>query len=267
MNSSVPEQAIFYYISQMFNAVNNYADESIFGKKKFHFDIFLPDCNAAIEYDGARWHKIEKVATNDWTKNILCLKSNTHYVRLRESGLPEMPLCSTIQVDVKGKYDNYNFLEKPIKDLLEELYSKYKKFAIRTPSEIDVNISRDLTAFIGALAAKDSDKSLAKLFPDAWKQWDYEGNGELTPENIHAYSKVPIRWVCPCCKKKWVQPLNERTKHNTTLNGVRQLSNTCENRCNANGIPRERNIYYLKNTPNYRNIGITKKTRMLMSIR
>ena len=52
LQSSFPEQALFFYIKQLFpNAVNKY----IYSGQK-EIDIYIPSLKIGIEHDGVNWH-------------------------------------------------------------------------------------------------------------------------------------------------------------------------------------------------------------------
>lgn len=53
--TSFPEQAIYFYIRQVFpDSLNNYCDFSPTGME---LDIFIPSIKTGIEYDGIVWHR------------------------------------------------------------------------------------------------------------------------------------------------------------------------------------------------------------------
>ena len=54
-HTSFPEQAIFFYIAKSFpKAINSFRPEWL--KKEGEIDIYIPEINLGIEYDGGRWH-------------------------------------------------------------------------------------------------------------------------------------------------------------------------------------------------------------------
>lgn len=57
----------------------------------------------------------------------------------------------------------------------------------------------------------ESRNSLTIRFPEIAKEWDYEKNGELRPENISAGSHKSVFWVCPICKHSYPMRVCNRT--------------------------------------------------------
>ncbi len=51
-------------------------------------------------------------------------------------------------------------------------------------------------------------------WPELAKEWDYEKNGELRPENISSSSTIKVWWKCEK-GHEWVQSINRRTSQNT----------------------------------------------------
>ncbi len=54
-------------------------------------------------------------------------------------------------------------------------------------------------------------KTLAEAFPDIAKQWDYEKNGNLTPDTVSSGSHMDIYWICPICHKSYKKKICNRT--------------------------------------------------------
>ncbi|MCM3441482.1 zinc-ribbon domain-containing protein (plasmid) [Metabacillus halosaccharovorans] len=55
------------------------------------------------------------------------------------------------------------------------------------------------------------ENSLAHLYPSIASEWDYDMNGELTPENISAHSNSEVFWKCPNCHSSYDNSFNART--------------------------------------------------------
>lgn len=54
--------------------------------------------------------------------------------------------------------------------------------------------------------------SLATLFPDVAKEWNYEKNGEIIPENLTAHSGMKVWWKCLICETEWEAYVSNRVK-------------------------------------------------------
>lgn len=62
LHTSFPEQAVFYYIKKVFPlAENKYT--TVF-ENRMELDIFIPELNTGIEYDGSYWHSEDAFERN-----------------------------------------------------------------------------------------------------------------------------------------------------------------------------------------------------------
>ncbi len=65
-------------------------------------------------------------------------------------------------------------------------------------------------------AGKISSKGVNDLktkYPDIAKEWDYEGNYPVKPEDVLPKSNIKRWWKCSKCGKKWQSTPNARTRH------------------------------------------------------
>lgn len=122
LQTSFPEQAVFYYVKQYFPDAKNRCKE-----QGFEIDIFIPSINVGIEYDGKRWHK--NIYNKDILKGEKCKQSGILLVRIRETGLPEIDNC----LSIKRKGWNNKSLENCIKEL----------FAVLKIPDAKINIDAD----------------------------------------------------------------------------------------------------------------------------
>jgi len=52
--------------------------------------------------------------------------------------------------------------------------------------------------------------------PEIAKEWDYEKNKPLLPNQIHAGSNKKVWWICSICGKSWQATISSRTHYNRT---------------------------------------------------
>ena len=120
--TSYPEQVILYYVRKLFPLTQNR-----FNDLGFELDIYIPNYNIGIEYDGVAWHKSKK--ENDNKKNNLCQEQGVELYRFREAGCPSLNGIST-DISV-GKYSIQNVLDACTK--LFEIFFQ-KKYISHIPS-------------------------------------------------------------------------------------------------------------------------------------
>ena len=80
LQSSFPEQAVYFYIKKCFSDAIN-GDRKII--KPYELDVYIPSVRVAIEYDGQAFHVKE---AKDQKKNQLCREKCIRLYRIRELG-------------------------------------------------------------------------------------------------------------------------------------------------------------------------------------
>ena len=192
-HTSFPEQCIYYYIKQCFpNAINSYKIKSC-----TEIDIFIPELNIGIEYDGVAWHKnIQK----DEKKDQLCIEKNIMLIRIREKGLPELKTSCCYFVTP----NEIKELETTITFIIKE------KLHITAPQNID--IQRDYIEIYSQYITLKREKSLACLNPELIEEWDFERNGNLTPEKVTTGSGIKVWWNCKKCGLKFQAVIYDRAR-------------------------------------------------------
>ena len=177
--NSFCEQAFYFYIKQVFpDAINS--DQHI----GMELDIYIPSKKVAIEYDGQPWHKTKRKYKLDLKKNILCLNNNITLIRIREPKLKELPNC--IIFNREDTETNLS-LDKVIIETLQYL----------NVSSIHVDTAKDAPDILSQYAQKKYKNSLAYLYPNIAKEWDYAKNGKLTPDKVNKASRFKVWWKCP----------------------------------------------------------------------
>ena len=185
LRTSLPEQAIYYYVSKVFNdAINTYKPEGFNGKE---IDIYIPSINLGIEYDGIAWHKKSE---RDLEKNKLARQNKIDLIRIREKGCPI--LGDEVHCIETDKYDfNLLFIEQPIKLLLEYIEEKYG-----VPCHCDIDVIRDYDTIFESLNLSSKENSIEITHPALMKEWDYERNGSSLPNMFVAGSEKKVWWIC-----------------------------------------------------------------------
>lgn len=180
MSISFPEKAIVYYISKIeTNIIESYKPEFLGGKE---IDIYLPNKNIGIEYDGSAWHKNK---SRDIKKNNLCNENNIKLIRVRENGCPMLDNSS---IDYYfEKTESFSNLNEIIYKIIYDLYKV----------KIDINIEKDRFEIYRIVNYSIKEKSLESMYPDIAKEWDYEKNDNLKPSQFYSHSSKRFWWICP----------------------------------------------------------------------
>lgn len=170
--TSFPKYAIMYYLQKYIKNIKH-----SYKKFGFELDIYLPDLNIAIEYDGKPWHqdKIDK----DIEKNKKCKELGIKLYRLRA----ELDSLNDYSVDILCTKKSES-LNKSIEILLKEILNVDEK----------INTEKDRFEIEKNRRFKRKKNSLATIRPDLAAEWHQTKNGNLKPENILPQSSKKVWW-------------------------------------------------------------------------
>lgn len=180
---SIPEKAILFYLRKIFNDVEeNYRPGFLGGRE---IDIFIPEIKLGIEYDGERWHSD---VSKDIDKDKECRKNGISIIRLREPNCPPIKDAIITPKPIM----NGNHMTEPIKKLLGFIEDNY-----HVNTDVNVDCCRDNAEICKTLIDGTDSKSLAELYPEIAKEWDYKKNYPLTPDKVAAHAGKKAYWICP----------------------------------------------------------------------
>lgn len=197
---SFPEKTIYYYVKKYYpNSVENYKIQQLENKE---LDIFIPELNVAVEYDGCLWHKDSE---KDIRKDIICESLGITVIRIREKGLPALNSSSIIYNIIPSK-DNFEYL----KECVEWILSYIKC------DNIDINIERDNDKILELMHLARKKNSILEAMPEIKNMWDYTKNGNLTPDMFSIGSEKIIYLKCTKCGKSYQIKVKDAYRKRTT---------------------------------------------------
>lgn len=183
--TSLPEIRIYAELAYIF--------EDACWRDKFQgieVDIMLPSLNIGIEYDGSYWHT--KKRNKDIDKNIQLANKNILLVRFREMPLKKIEEID-ILVDGKLKKEHLDdFLDLVISKCDESFRERINKYKEQSNFCNDTEYNRIVSFLPNPLP----EKSLGHLFPEVSKEWDFQNNYPLRPENVSPHAGFSVQWVC-----------------------------------------------------------------------
>ena len=189
-HTSFPEFALLYYLRKCgLDAVHAYR------KKGYELDIYIPSKRVAIEYDGYYWHKSK--IENDLAKNLKCEDDGIKLYRIREGLFP----LNSSSIDF--------VIQKNQKDLPEKIAEIIQQIIGTT---IIINLEQDFISIEQLREHTEKEGSILFINPKIAKEWNYEKNGNLRPEQFAAYSSKKVWWKC---KKghEWQETLANRSNN------------------------------------------------------
>ena len=218
--TSFPEQAIFYYLKRVTNAYNRYLFDN-----KTEIDVFLPDYNIGIEYDGYYFHNNKKSIEKEERKNSILKNAGITLIRVKET--KEEKFSDTDRI-VYIRNNGYS----SIQDMIERLVFKLRNI-VDIGVGIDVDIERDSSDIYSQYIESEKSNSLACLRPDLAKEWHPTKNGFVKPDMISVSSGKKVWWF-GSCGHEWQMSVENRSKGSScpycsgkrVLKGYNDLSTT-----------------------------------------
>ena len=207
----------------IYSEIKYFFNESKLEEKinKFNVDIFIPEINLIIEYDGCFYHKNRYIEDINKTNNLINLKYKV--LRIRE-------IDKNIKLNKINNWDIiYNYTSKNELFLIKDIF-KYilSNFLLNEKLKIKLNNYLNINNFINNIFYKEI---LNKLpFPQYEKtleyycknnnmqylldEWDYEKNGNLTPDKVYTFSHKTVYWKCKKYNHVWLSIIHNRTRGN-----------------------------------------------------
>ena len=198
ISTSFPEQAVFFYIKELYpSAINRY------DKEGFEIDIFIPQYEIGIEYDGQYYHES---SDRDNKKDAMASERGITLIRIREPKCPELNGSS---VRIHREDMSIKGLETAIIETIS-----YIGMLTGNNSCINVSILRDEIEIENLTEKTYKPKSLMSMYPEISVDWNNEKNGYIKPEQISYGSKKNVWWKCHICGYEWKTSPNSRTNGN-----------------------------------------------------
>lgn len=199
---SIPELRIFCELKALFENVQHRA---IIQKREV--DIFIPEFNIGIEFDGIYWHG-EKHEKDE--EKYLALSSMICLIRIREEGLP---LSGHNDIRVKKRDMNISAIKKILKLILKNtsnLPDEIKKKIDSYMGRIDWFANSYFNDLYSKRKHVEFEKSLSYLYPDIANEWHPTKNDALLPEYFTHGSGRKVWWEGKC-GHEWQDSILHRT--------------------------------------------------------
>ena len=175
LQTSFPEQAIYYYIKKLFpDAINGDRHLGI------ELDIYIPSKKFAIEYDGIFWHKDKK---RDEKKNNICKDNKILLLRVREEKNCSWTENNYLKIIYCNGTDSS--LEESIKMIISYL-----------GKNLSIDLNKDRTDIYSSFIMSQKEQSLLSINSEVAKEWNYEKNGSLKPDMVSVNSNKKVWWKC-----------------------------------------------------------------------
>ncbi len=180
--TSLPEQGVAFYL-EIICKVEQRA--KISGKE---IDIYLPEYNIGIEYDGKRYHT-SRSQNKEKEKDMKLLESGVRLIRIKESDRNAVD-GGVVYFDTDYLGANYDWA---LGQLCRILATATNNIMFKS---IQIESQKDILKIYERANRYFKERSLLVLKPDLTKEWHPAKNGTLTPEMFSAGSITKVWWMC-----------------------------------------------------------------------
>lgn len=184
LKTSFCEQAIYYYLSKVFKTDNRW---NRIGKE---IDIFIYELNLGIEYDGEFYHQGKKSLMKEKEKYEELKDKGITLIRVKEN-FKNKKLKSYADYTIEVNKINY---DREIPKIINKIVD-YINFRWNLDVKIEINLKKERQDIYNQYIMQKKENSVAALFPDKIKDWDYRKN-KISPDNITPGSSKIIWWRC-----------------------------------------------------------------------
>lgn len=183
-SSSMPEQGIAFYLSKACIVEQR---KKLFKKE---IDVFLPDYNIGVEYDGLYFHSDGAKVQNDNDKNATLTKNGICLIRVKEDVCNVIEDETVIKFQMDNMGSNYEWALKQLCQLLSVLTTNDDFI------NLDINVNRDRLLIREQFDLTLKKNSLAVKYPEIAAEWNYEKNGRLLPDMFPYGAQQKVWWKC-----------------------------------------------------------------------
>ncbi|MBR0157763.1 MAG: zinc-ribbon domain-containing protein [Clostridia bacterium] len=190
--TSFQEQSILFYLSLKLIAENR---TKLNGKE---IDIFLPDINTGIEYDGRYYH--EKKRQRDIEKHDTLRSAGIRLIVIEEGNENAVNVDKIVVKSSESGHVTIGDLEWSIRAL----------FDILDIDQPEIDIASDHIRIKQQYIISRKSNNFAAKYPEIAKEWDPVKNGDLRPENFMPHSNHKAYFDCPVCGTAYLRMISAR---------------------------------------------------------
>jgi hypothetical protein len=218
--SSFYEQAIFYYVKQIFPSSENKialelneSEKTLWTKNKIELDIYIPELQIGIEYDGG-FHIKDQIYERDKKKSkIMHLKKIT-LIRIRNDKLREWNEDIVFLHD-ENKDNTFNACIVNLLSFINDKYYPDNQFEEIIRIQRDIDIKKHTLEIFSQYIQLQKENSLAITHPDLVREWHPIKNGNITPYHVTQGSGMKVWWQCLSNNThEWEAAIYSRTSGN-----------------------------------------------------
>ena len=202
LQTSFPEQVLFFYFSKITRTENRFLLSP-----RTEIDVYLPDLNIAIEYDGIRFHGSEKAQSKEARKNKQLSEKGIILFRVKETEDK-----NNVRDTENVIYCHYSANFAYLNDVVQKLLARINAIT-NSNYAIDVDVDRDRAIIYTQYIEMEKANSLLAIRPDIASEWHPTKNHDLQPSHVTPHSNKVVWWKC-ANGHEWESSVNNRTNRN-----------------------------------------------------
>ena len=200
--TSFPEQAVAFYLRKEYDILQRYR---IKGRE---VDIFIPQFNIAIEYDGLMWHSSKNKVKQDFEKTKKLVSEGVMLIRLRETKENTSINKADGQYVIEFMATNGKYITIEFEWAITELYKVINSITNRKAIP-NIDMKKDELSIRAYYMNILKENSVANVFPELVEEWDIDKNEGITPDVYSARNNKKVWWKCKN-GHSWLASINTR---------------------------------------------------------
>lgn len=201
--TSFTEQCVIFYVKKYY-AGEVQESVRLISDRKYEVDIFLPEYDLAVEYNGTFWHRNKqfedeekfRLLSNQRIRVIYVLEPKGHVIPGAECYAMDSERITTLE------------------DACLWVLSHIPGVDVETA---DIDIHRDRLDIARSYRTKETSAQFAHNLPELLEMWDYEINNDarVYPYLFDSTSREKVAWKCPECHAQWARSVAAMRDDNT----------------------------------------------------
>lgn len=196
-STSIPEQAILYYVKSIYHDAKGRYKVSDESGKRYEADVFIPSIKAAIEYNGEYWHASRESKDND--KNHVFSGLGIFTIVILEGNLKDRIIQNGTIIrhsahNSPGLHMN-EVIEQTIHVLAKQTMDPTQKLLATSFTLSYDQYCHDYATFAKSVFTKYCEVNITCCC--AFKFWDKEKNGDIDPKMIPINTTAKFWYSCP----------------------------------------------------------------------
>jgi len=160
-------------------------------------DIYLPKYNVGVEVDGYPWHDGRNKEQLDIKKEKQLLGKGVEIFRVRDNRLKRLSQKDILYHGRRSEVE-ISVIKRLLKNLMENISLTHQdeSMVVKYLDSNQFQNNQDYQKLVTQLPSPPPEKSLAYLYPQLTKEWNYEKNASLEPIMLLPSTSLKVWWKC-----------------------------------------------------------------------